>query len=81
MKSLDDYLKLMKTDDVVKATQEARTKNAALLNDQGIAAIAILFSDVLAEVIKSPEILLSKLALERSEGKEITDASTEQTHS
>ena len=60
MKTLEDYLKWMKTDDVVKATQESRTKNAALLNDQGIAAIAILFSDVLAEVIKSPEILLSK---------------------
>jgi len=73
MKSLDDYLKLMKTDDVVKATQEARTKNAVLLNDQGIAAIAILFSDVLAEVIKSPEILLSE--------KEIIDASTKRPHS
>ncbi|MBM3235355.1 hypothetical protein FJZ31_03540 [Candidatus Poribacteria bacterium] len=73
MKSLDDYLKLMKTDDVVKATQEARTKNALLLNDQGIAAIAILFSDVLAEVIKSPEILLSE--------KEIIDASTKQPRS
>ena len=73
MKSLDDYLKLMKTDDVVEATQEARTKNAALLNDQGIAAIAILFSDVLAEVIKSPEILLSK--------KGITDAETTQPRS
>ncbi len=35
MKSLDDYLKLMKTGDVVEATQEARTKNATLLNDQG----------------------------------------------
>ena len=55
--------KLMRTDDVVKATQEARTKNAVLLNDQGIAAIAILFSDVLAEVIKSPEILLSEKVL------------------
>ena len=53
MKSLDDYLKLMKTDDIVRATQEARTKNMALLNDQGIAAIAMLFSDVLAEVIQS----------------------------
>jgi len=53
----------MRTDDVVKATQEARTKNAVLLNDQGIAAIAILFSDVLAEVIKSPEILLSEKVL------------------
>ncbi len=73
MKSLDDYLKQMKTDDVVKATQKARTKNAALLNDQGIAAIAILFSDVLAEVIKSPEILLSK--------KGITNAFTEQPRS
>ena len=60
MKSLNNYLKQMKTDAVVKATQEARTKNAALLNDQGIAAIAILFSDVLAEVIKLPEKLLSK---------------------
>ena len=73
MKSLDDYLKLMKTDDVVKATQEARTKNAVLLNDQGIAAIAILFSDVLSEVIKSPEILLSE--------KEIINASTKQPRS
>jgi len=73
MKSLDDYLKRMKTDDVVKATQEARTKNAALLNDQGLAAIATLFSDVLAEVIKSPEILLSK--------EEITNAFREQPRS
>lgn len=64
MKSLDNYLKHMKTNDVVKATQEARTNNAALLDDQGIAAIAILFSDVLAEVIKSPEILLSKENIE-----------------
>ena len=59
MKSLDDYLKYMKTNDVAKATQEARTNNAALLNDQGIAAIAILFSDVLAEVI----IQISKINL------------------
>ena len=69
MKSLDDYLKLMKTDDIVRATQEARTKNMALLNDQGIAAIAMLFSDVLAEVIQFPEILLSK--------KEMTNVSPE----
>jgi len=73
MKSLDDYLKQMKTDDVVKATQEARIKNIALLNDQGIAAIAMLFSDVLAEVIQSPEILLSQ--------KEIVNDSTEQPRS
>lgn len=73
MKYLEDYLKQMKTDDVLKATQEARTKNAALLNDQGIAAISILFSDVLAEVIKSPEILLSK--------KDITNAFTEKPRS
>jgi hypothetical protein len=73
MKSLDDYLKLMKTDDIVKATQEARTKNMALLNDQGIAAIAMLFSDVLAEVIQFPEILLSK--------KEITNVSPEHPRS
>ncbi|HIE26967.1 TPA: hypothetical protein EYP66_06745 [Candidatus Poribacteria bacterium] len=81
MKSLEDYLKQMKTNDVVKATQEARMKNAALLNDQGLAAIAILFSDILAEVIKSPEILLPKLAQQRSEGKEITNASAEQPRS
>jgi hypothetical protein len=73
MKSLDDYLKLMKTDDIVRATQEARTKNMALLNDQGIAAIAMLFSDVLAEVIQFPEILLSK--------KEITNVSPEHPRS
>ncbi|MBI1929997.1 hypothetical protein HYR99_37815 [Candidatus Poribacteria bacterium] len=72
MKSLDDYLKQMRTNDVVKAIQEARTKNMALLNDHGIAAIAVLFSDVLAEVIQSPEILLSK--------KEIANAFTEQRH-
>ena len=73
MKSLDDYLKLMKTDDIVRATQEARTKNMALRNDQGIAAISMLFSDILAEAIQSPEILLSK--------KEMTNVSPEHPRS
>ena len=54
-KTLKDYLPKLMTDDIVGATQTARTKAAGLLNDQGISAIALLLSNLLADTLEHPE--------------------------
>ena len=56
-KKLVDYLDHLQTDDIVAATQEARRKSTRVLQDQGISAIAILISNVIAEAIEHPEML------------------------
>jgi len=56
-KTLKDYLNHLQTDDIMAATHEARHKSMRLLQDQGIAAIAILISEVLAEAIDNPDLL------------------------
>ena len=40
-KHLEDYLSRLKPDDIVEASQEARTKSMALLNDQGIVGLLV----------------------------------------
>ncbi len=59
-KTLRDYLDHLQTDDIVTATQEARRKSMSVLQDQGITAIAILLSNVLAEAVDHPEILTER---------------------
>jgi len=50
-KRLKDYLKYMQTDDILEATRKAKEESRALLEDQGIAAIALMFSDVLSDLL------------------------------
>jgi len=52
MKQLADYLQYMETEDVLAATQQAKTQARTLLEDQGIAMLALLLADVLAAVIR-----------------------------
>jgi hypothetical protein len=59
-KELKDYLDHLQTDDIVAATQEARRKSMRVLQDQGITAMAILISNVIAEAIDHPEMLTEK---------------------
>lgn len=59
-KNLRDYLPKLMTDDIVAVTQTARTKAAGLLNDQGISAMALLLSDLIADTLEHPERLLEK---------------------
>ena len=51
-KSLKDYLKYMQTDDIIGATRQAKEEGQALLEDQGIAMIALLFSDMLSDILR-----------------------------
>lgn len=51
-KSLKDYLKYMQTDDIIGATRQAKEESQALLEDQGIAMIALLFSDMLSDILR-----------------------------
>jgi hypothetical protein len=59
-KQLTDYLEHLLTDDIVTATQEARRKSMRVLQDQGISAMAILISNVIAEAIDHPETLMDR---------------------
>jgi len=52
MKQLSDYLPYMQTEDVLAATGEAKVQARALLEDQGVAMLALLLADVLADVIQ-----------------------------
>ncbi len=52
---LEDYLPYMKTDDVLAAAHEAKKEAYQLLIDQGIAEIALLFSDMLSELLHRKE--------------------------
>lgn len=52
MKRLADYLEYMQTQDVLAATEEAKIQARALLEDQGVAMLALLLADVLTDVIQ-----------------------------
>jgi len=56
-KTLKDFLDHLQTDDIVTATQRARRKSMGILQDQGIAVIAILIANVIAEAIDSPDLV------------------------
>jgi len=51
-RNLKDYLKYMQTDDIIGATRRAKEESQALLEDQGIAMIALLFSDMLSDILR-----------------------------
>ncbi len=59
-KTLEDYLPKLMADDIVAATQTARVKAAGLLNDQGVAAMALLLSNLIADTLEHPERLLER---------------------
>jgi TPP-dependent trihydroxycyclohexane-1,2-dione (THcHDO) dehydratase len=59
-KSLKDYLDHLQTDDIVTATQAARRRSMRILEDQGIATIAILISNVIAEAIDYPDLFTER---------------------
>jgi hypothetical protein len=52
MQTLADYLKYMQTDDILAATEKAKEKSRILLEDQGIAVIALIFSDLLVDLVR-----------------------------
>ena len=52
MKRLADYLQTMQAEDVLEATEKAKVQARALLEDQGIAMLALLLADFLADTIQ-----------------------------
>jgi len=52
MKQLADYLQYMQAEDVLAATEKAKAEARTLLEDQGIAVIALLLADVLADAVQ-----------------------------
>jgi len=52
MQTLADYLQYMQTDDILAATEKAKEKSRILLEDQGIAVIALIFSDLLVDLVR-----------------------------
>ena len=59
-KRLEDYLSLLKTDDIIASTQKAREESMRLLNDQGISVMAWFLSEVIADAIEHPDRLLER---------------------
>ncbi|MBI1926133.1 hypothetical protein HYR99_18010 [Candidatus Poribacteria bacterium] len=61
MKTLDDYVKELKTEDLIEAAHKAKEKSHLLLEDQGISTLALLLSELIVDFIKEPERLRSPL--------------------
>lgn len=51
VKNLSDYLPYMQNNDVLAATEQAKIKARALLEDQGITVLALMLADFLADTI------------------------------
>lgn len=51
--ALDEHLQYMLTDDVVAASHRAKELSHVIIEDQGLAAVALLFTDLLAEAVQS----------------------------
>ena len=49
------------TDDIFAATERAKQKSARLLEEEGIAAIAMLLSEALRDFIDNPDKVMEKL--------------------
>lgn len=47
MKTLDDYIKELKTENLIEAAHTAKEKSHALLEDQGISTLALMMSYLL----------------------------------
>jgi len=52
MNQLADYLPYMQTEDVLAATEKAKHEARTLLEDQGIAALALFLADLLSETVR-----------------------------
>ena len=50
---LEEHLRQMQTDDVVAATHQAKERSHAIIEDQGFAAVALLFTNFLADAVQS----------------------------
>lgn len=50
-RKLSDYLDVMRAQDLLKATEEAKVQSRLLLEDQTITLLALLFADFVAEQI------------------------------
>ena len=55
MKTLDDYAKQLRTDDLIEAAHRAKKQSHELFEDQGIATLSLLISEVLVDFLKTPE--------------------------
>lgn len=47
-----EHLRQMQTDDVVAASHQAKERSRAIIEDQGFAAVAMLFTDFLAQAVQ-----------------------------
>ena len=45
MKTLDNYIKELKTEDLIEAAHTAKEKSHTLLEDQGISTLALMISE------------------------------------
>ncbi|MBC8448525.1 MAG: hypothetical protein H8D78_12325 [Chloroflexi bacterium] len=50
-RTLRDYLPYMQADDILDATRKAKEETQTLLEDQGLAVIALMLSDALADIL------------------------------
>ena len=55
MKTLDDYAKELRTDDLIEAAHQAKEQSHELFDDQGIATLSLSLSEVLVDFLKTPE--------------------------
>ena len=61
MKTLDDYIKELKTEDLIEAAHTAKVQSHTLLEDQGISTLALMISELIVDFIEEPERLQSRL--------------------
>jgi hypothetical protein len=61
-KVVKDYLKHLKPGDLLQAVHQARHKATERLYDQGVTALALVLSEMLADVLQRPEQLSKELA-------------------
>ena len=61
MKTLDDYVKELKTEDLIEAAHTAKVQSHALLEDQGISTLALMISELIVDFIEEPERLQNRL--------------------
>ncbi|GFP19819.1 hypothetical protein HKBW3S03_01323 [Candidatus Hakubella thermalkaliphila] len=57
-----DYKDFLKTTDILEASQKAKEKSMALLEDQGLAAVALALSQTLAELVQRHQEILRKVS-------------------
>ena len=61
MKTLDDYTKELKTENLIEAAHTAKEKSHVLLEDQGISTLALMISELIVDFIEELERLQSRL--------------------